>query len=152
VHEPEAQDGSHASDQRSLHEPYELPITVRADDIDELGHVNNVVYLRWVQEAAIAHWRALATPEQQAAIAWVVARHEIDYKRAAKLGDALTARTWVGVASRRTFERHTEIQRTADGMVLARARTLWAPIDFRTGKVLDADADVRTRFSVGEGA
>jgi len=132
-------------------EPYTIPITVRADDIDELGHVNNVVYLRWVQEAAIAHWRALATPEQQAAIAWVVARHEIDYKHAAKLGDALTARTWVGVASRRTFERHTEILRV-DGKRLARARTLWVPIDFRTGKVLDADADVRARFSVGEGA
>jgi len=132
-------------------EPYTIPITVRADDIDELGHVNNVVYLRWVQEAAIAHWRVLATPEQQAAIAWVVARHEIDYKHAAKLGDGITARTWVGVASRRTFERHTEILRV-DGKRLARARTMWVPIDFRTGKVLDADADVRARFSVGEGA
>ena len=129
------------------HASFDLPLAVRPDDIDELGHVNNVVYLRWVQEVAIAHWRALATPEQQADVGWVVARHEIDYRHPAMPGDGLTARTWVGVATRRTFERHTEIRR-ADEKLLARARTLWVPIDFRTGKVLDVGPDVRERFSV----
>lgn len=129
------------------HPPFELSLAVRPDDIDELGHVNNVVYLRWIQEAATAHWRAHATPAQQAAVGWVVARHEIDYKHPAMPGDAILARTWVGVASRRTFERHTEILR-ADARLLARARTLWVPIDVRTGKVLEVGADVRERFSV----
>jgi acyl-CoA thioester hydrolase len=131
-------------------EPFSLPILVRPADIDELGHVNNVVYLRWVQDAAIAHWRHAATPEEQSGILWVVARHEIDYKHPAVLGDALTARTWVGAASRRSFERNTAITRDRDGRLLARARTFWVPIDAATGRVMHVGADVRARFSVGE--
>ena len=61
-------------------ESFELAITITPEDIDELGHVNNVVYLRWVQETAVAHWRAAATPAQQAEVVWVVVRHEIEYK------------------------------------------------------------------------
>lgn len=130
---------------------FELPIEIRGDDIDRLGHVNNVVYLRWIQDAAIAHWRVLATPEQQTAVAWVVMRHEIDYKRPARLGDGIIARTWVGAASRNTFERHTEILRATDRKVLVQARTLWCPIDPTTGRPVQVSADIRARFSVGEG-
>jgi len=129
-------------------ERFEVPIQVQAGDIDELGHVNNVVYLRWVQEAAVAHWRAAATAAQQAAVAWVVVRHEVDYKLAARMGDGVVARTWVGTASTFTFERHTEILRAADRSLLARARTLWCPIDMRTGRPIRVDAEVRERFSV----
>ena len=132
-------------------EGFELPIEIRPDDIDVLGHVNNVVYVRWIQEAAIAHWRVLATPEQQAEVAWVVVRHEIDYKRPARLGDGIIARTWVGAASRNTFERHTEIRRAADGKVVVEARTLWCPIDAQTGRPKQVSAEVRARFSVPEG-
>jgi len=138
------------SDATTPVEPFTIPITVQPADIDELGHVNNVVYLRWVQDAAVAHWRAAATPAQQAAIAWVVVRHEIDYKHAAVLGDRLTAKTWVGPASRLAFERNTTITRERDGRIVAKARTLWVPIDFATGKVMEVGADVRARFSVGE--
>jgi acyl-CoA thioester hydrolase len=130
---------------------FELPIEIQSDDIDRLGHVNNVVYLRWVQEAAIAHWRVLATPEQQTTVAWVVVRHEIDYKRPARPGDQVVARTWVGLASRNSFERHTEILRAADRKVLAQARTLWCPIDPQTGRPVQVAPDIRARFSVGEG-
>jgi acyl-CoA thioester hydrolase len=129
-------------------EPFELPIDVRPEDIDELGHVNNVVYLQWVQEAAVAHWRAAATPEQQAGLVWVVVRHEIDYRRPAMPGDAIIARTWIGTASRRDFDRHTEIIRAADRKVLARARTVWCPIDPATGRLAQVGDDVRRRFSV----
>jgi len=129
-------------------EPFELPIAIQGDDIDRLGHVNNVVYLRWIQDAAIAHWRVLATPEQQTAVAWVVVRHEIDYKRPARPGDAILARTWVGLASRNTFERHTEILRAADRKVLAQARTLWCPVDPQTGRAIPVSEEVRARFSV----
>jgi len=128
-------------------ERFELPIRVQPDDIDVLGHVNNVVYLRWVQDIAVAHWQAAATPEQQETLIWVVVRHEIDYKHPAMAGDEVLARTWVGVASRRTFERHTEISR-ADGRLLARARTLWCPLDPATYRPATVSADVRARFSV----
>ena len=131
-------------------DPYELPIEIRPQDIDRLGHVNNVVYVEWIQAAAIAHWRVLATPAQQAEVAWVVVRHEIDYKRPARPGDGIVARTWVGLASRNTFERHTEILRAADRKVLARARTLWCPVDPKTGRPVPVSSDIRDRFSTGE--
>ena len=127
--------------------PFELPIQVQPSDIDELGHVNNVVYLRWVQDAAVAHWRSAATPQQVAEVLWVVVRHEIDYKHPARRDDALVARTWVGAATPRTFERHTEILRGADRRVLARARTLWVPVAPDTLRPMHVGDEVRERFS-----
>jgi acyl-CoA thioester hydrolase len=127
---------------------FDLPLSVAAGDIDDLGHVNNVVYLLWVQDAAIADWSAAATAEQQAEVAWVAIRHEIDYKHPAMPGDAIVARTWVGTADSHRFERHTEIRRAADGRVLARARTLWCPIHRATGRLTRVSDEVRARFSV----
>lgn len=129
-------------------ERFELSLEIRPADIDELGHVNNVVYLRWVQEVATAHWRSAATAAQQAHVAWVAMRHEIDYKHAALPGDALVARTWVGAADSHRFERHTEIVRSRDQRVLARARTLWCPVSRATGRLMRVDDEVRARFSV----
>ena len=127
--------------------PFELDLEVRPEDIDQLNHVNNVVYLRWVQEAAVAHWTAAAAPEAQAALFWVVVRHEIDYKRPALLGDAIIARTWVGPATQLAFERNTEILRGRDRALLARARTLWCPMDMATGRPAQVGAGVRAAFS-----
>jgi len=132
----------------NAHAPYELSLDVLPEDIDQLNHVNNVVYLRWVQEAAIAHWTAKAPREAQEALFWVVVRHEIDYKRPALPGDAIIARTWVGPASQRTFERNTEILRAGDRTLLARARTLWCPMDLRTGRPTHVSDEVRAAFSV----
>ena len=130
---------------------HELPLIAAAADIDELGHVNNIVYLRWVQEAAVAHWRALAPADAQAGLAWVVLRHEIDYSRAAMLGDELLARTWVGAAEGLSFERHTEIVRRRDARMLARARTLWCPVDMVSGRPRRVGEDVRRLFSSMDG-
>src|SRR5688500_20376886 len=80
--------------------PFELAITVQPMDIDGQGHVNNVVYLRWMQEAAEAHWDAKATAELKTRVNWVVTRHEVDYKAPAFAGERLVARTWVGEPSR----------------------------------------------------
>jgi acyl-CoA thioester hydrolase len=133
------------------HERFAVPILVRPEAIDELGHVNNVIYVRWIQDAAVAHWRALATPEEQAAWAWVVVRHEIDYRRAARLGEELVAETWVGTATSRSFDRHTEILLAPDRKVLVRARTVWCPIDPGTGKPKQVSGDARARWSVLQG-
>ena len=129
-------------------EAFELTMAVEPVDIDQLGHVNNVTYLRWVQEAAVAHWTAAAPATDQAKLLWVVVRHEIDYKQPAFLGDRIVARTWVGSASRIRFERFTELLRARDGSVLAKARTLWCPIDSRTGKPVGVSPEVRACFSV----
>ncbi len=128
-------------------EAFELPLAVEAADIDALGHVNNVVYLRWVQEAAVAHWNALAPEADRRKLRWIVLRHEIDYKQPARLGETIVARTWVGAASRLRFERHTELLRASDRSLLARALTVWCPIDAGTGRPAAVSAEVRARFS-----
>jgi acyl-CoA thioester hydrolase len=116
-------------------------------DIDEQNHVNNTVYLRWVQDVATAHWKSLAGAEAQTAIGWVVLRHEIDYRSPASLEDEILLRTWVGKASRLKFERFTEIHRKIDNRLLAQGRTLWVPIDVRTGKPTRVSSELRAQFS-----
>jgi len=128
--------------------PFEMKVRVAASDIDEQNHVNNTVYLRWVQDAAVAHWRAMASAAAQREIGWVVVRHEIDYKAPGSLGDEVVLRTWVGEATRLRFERLTEILRKSDQRLLATARTLWVPINATTGKPMRVSAEVREQFSV----
>ncbi len=137
-------------DSNPAHERFELRVEIEPADIDQLGHVNNVVFLRWVQDAAVAHWRAVAPAVDQAKLRWVVVRHEIEYKRPAFVSDQIIACTWVGTAKRRAFERHTELRRASDQRLLARARTVWCPIDADTGKPTDVSSEVRFRFSVPE--
>ena len=126
---------------------FERDVTIAPDDIDGLGHVNNVVYLRWAQDVAIAHWEAAATPDQHAQLAWVALRHEIDYKHPALPGDAVLASTWVGTADAVRFERFVEILRAHDRKLLAAVRTLWCPISRATGRVTRVDDAVRRVFS-----
>jgi len=126
---------------------FEMTVSVSTGDIDEQNHVNNTVYLRWVQGVATAHWQAVASPEAQETIGWVVLRHEIDYKTPAALGDKIILRTWVGKATRLTFERFTEIRRNGDGQLLSKARTLWCPINAQTGRPIRVPAEVRVQFS-----
>lgn len=127
--------------------PFEQLVRVAAEDLDERAHVNNVVYVRWVQQIAVAHWRAIAPPDDQAAIAWVVLRHEVDYAYPALQDDEIVLRTWVGAASGLSFERHTEIVRARDRKLLARARTLWCPVDANTGRPRRVGDQVRRLFS-----
>ncbi len=126
---------------------FEMTVPVLPGDIDEQNHVNNTVYLRWVQGVAMAHWRAIASSVTQEAIGWVVVRHEIDYKTPATLDDEIVLCTWVGKASRLTFERFTEIRRKSDRQLLSTARTLWCPINTQTGRPVRVSAEVRAQFS-----
>jgi len=127
---------------------FELELAIASSDIDALGHVNNVTYLRWVQEIATAHWKSAASAVDQARTRWVVLRHEIDYKLAAYPSDRIIARTWVGSATRIRFERFTEILRAADRELLAQARTMWCSVDAKTLRPAAVSAEVRAVFSV----
>ena len=133
-------------------EPMERIVPVAPEDIDPLGHVNNVVYLRWAQDVAVAHWQAGAPAGAQERLIWVVLRHEVDYKHPARLGDEVKVRTWVGTASRFRFERLTEMTRVQDGRLLARVRTLWCPLDRQTGRPTEVGPEVRALFSTGSGS
>jgi acyl-CoA thioester hydrolase len=130
--------------------PFELPIRVEPADIDALGHVNNIVYLRWVQDVAKAHWYSAAPAEDQAGLVWMVVRHEIDYLSPAVADDELILRTWVGGAAGLRFDRHTEVLRGADRKPLAKAKTVWVPIDQATGRPKRVSERVRKMFSVPE--
>ena len=131
---------------------FEMAIAVEPADIDALGHVNNVVYLRWVQDIAIAHWQAAASAADKAKLLWIVVRHEIDYKQPARLGNGSLARTWGGAATRIKLERHTELRRASDGVLLAKALTVWCPIDAVTGKLANVSPEVRAVFSTSKEA
>lgn len=125
---------------------FEIPIVVRPADIDDNDHVNNVIYLHWVQDVAIGHWLARSSEAMRAQYAWVATRHELDYKKEARLGDAIVARTWIGTVDSRRFERHTEIVRTSDDAVLARGRTLWCLINRATGKITRITPEILACF------
>ncbi|HEX4629427.1 MAG TPA: thioesterase family protein [Chthoniobacterales bacterium] len=127
--------------------PFEMPIDVQPADIDRQNHVNNTVYVRWIQEIATAHWNATAPVPARDEIGWVVLRHEIDYKSPLGLGDQIVLRTWVGKATRVTFERFVEILRQPDRKLMASARTLWVPINPETAKPIRVPPEVRERFS-----
>ena len=128
-------------------QPFELTLRVQPGDVDGLRHVNNVNYFRWVQQVAEAHWSALAPPADQQRVAWIVLRHEIDYKRPALGGEDLVARTWVGTATGLCYERHTQIIRVANREILAVARTLWCPIDRQSHRPTRISSAARALFS-----
>lgn len=126
--------------------PFDLSLRVEPADIDGLGHVNNIVYVRWIQDVAAAHWLSLTTEEDRSRTAWVVLRHEIDYKSPAREGDAVVARTRAEVASAATCERHTEILRAGDFGLLAQARTLWCAVDPATGRARRILPEIKAMF------
>jgi len=132
----------------SAAEIFQMSIPVVPSDIDNMQHVNNVAYLRWVQDVAVSHWRALATPAEQQEVLWVVVRHEIDYKCPAVLGDEVLAKTWVGPARGLKFLRHTELCRSTDGTLLAKALSTWCPVNAITKRPTLVSDEVRRRFSV----
>lgn len=108
--------------------------TPAPDDIDANGHVNNVVYLRWAQEMAIAHWALRAPPDEQSRWAWIVVRHEVDYRRALLPGETAQARTWVDTeAEGPRFGRYVRID-GPDGAMCAQAYTTWVLVDAATGR------------------
>ena len=114
--------------------PFSHHVTARSEHIDELGHVNNAVWVQWIQDLAVAHWNAVADPAHIQAFIWVVIRHEIDYLRPALEGDVVTGRTWIEEGPKGArFNRYMEFA-GADGKPRIRAKTTWAMIDRETGR------------------
>jgi acyl-CoA thioester hydrolase len=121
---------------------FSITIHVTKNDIDELGHVNNVVYVRWVQEVAAAHWDSLASSETKQKYVWVVLRHEIDYLSAAFENDSLIATTWVGESNGARSERFVQITHPKNGKLIAKAKTIWCMLDGATMRPKRVDEEV----------
>ncbi|WP_118857884.1 acyl-CoA thioesterase [Sphingomonas mesophila] len=129
---------------------YEHRITALPEHIDELGHVNNAVWVQWIQEVALAHWYSVADPAHQDDYIWVVVRHEIEYLRAVKAGETVTGRTWVGEAPKGArFDRLMEFVGD-DGKPRVRARTTWAIIDKASGRPIRVPPAVIAPFTGGD--
>ncbi|HEX5183091.1 MAG TPA: thioesterase family protein [Allosphingosinicella sp.] len=145
---------------------FERRIVATAADADALGHVNNAVWVRWIQDMATAHWEAVAPAEHRDSHVWVVTRHEMKrppyppdtaeqcgalftssyYLRAVLPGETLIGRTWVGEAPKGArFDRHVEFVGD-DGRPRVRAKTIWAIIDRATGRPVRVPAEVAAPF------
>ena len=115
---------------------FRLPFTACDEDIDENGHVNNAVWVRWIQEIATAHWQAVAPPEHQIAYSWVVTRHCVDYRGNISSGETTTGETWVDVPPQGArFDRNVRFL-APDGRVVVEAVTTWALLDRPSGRLL----------------
>lgn len=120
--------------------------TPTPEDIDANGHVNNVVYVRWIQDMATSHWDARQPAEEQSRWAWIVLRHEIDYRRALMPGETATARTWVAETPEGPrFDRFVRID-GPDGAMCAQARTVWCMIEQATGRPKRVMPEIVARF------
>lgn len=117
---------------RADREIFELPLEVRPEHIDENGHVNNVVYVGWLQDAGTAHWNARFDADARTKWSWVGVRHEIDYFRPL-MPDAVgvKARTWVGDPQGPRFNRYVRIE-DADGKLCAQGVTEWVLVDAKS--------------------
>jgi acyl-CoA thioester hydrolase len=119
---------------------------VSAEDIDAQGHVNNVAYVRWIQDVAVAHWLSVTTEDIREKYTWMLTRHEINYKKQTFAGDEVTATTWVGEPTRISWERFTEIRRGED--LLVQAKSTWCPIDRQTTKPTRITLELRDLFQM----
>ncbi|MFA9201147.1 MAG: acyl-CoA thioesterase [Cypionkella sp.] len=114
--------------------------------IDELGHVNNAVWVTWIQDIATAHWSAVAAPEHVDRYVWVVTRHEIDYRGNIAAGESAFAETWIPQGPRGAqFDRCVEF-RSAAGKRLVAARSTWAMLDKASGRLVRVPPEVAAPF------
>ncbi len=117
-------------------------------DFDEMGHVNNAVYLRWAQEIAVRHWTLVAPETMTRRWLWVVLRHEIDYRDAIIPGDAVIARTWLGAAEGPRFDRFIDIRKPDAARAAAAVKSTWVLIDSGTRRPRRVGRDILDAFGV----
>jgi acyl-CoA thioester hydrolase len=106
---------------------FELKIKVTSEYIDDLNHVNNVVYIQWMDKVAFEHWEFLTQKDPLPQYIWVVLKHEVDYLKQAVLGDIITVKTWVGETKGFKSERLMEFYK--NNQLLVKAKTVWGMLD-----------------------
>ena len=125
---------------------FELAIPVGDDDIDALGHVSNIAYVRWIQDAAVAHSHAVGLDFEayrKLGAIFVIRRHEIDYLRPVLRSDRVQARTWMDTLMAAKCTRLTELRRASDGQLVAKSSTTWGFVDATNGRPTRIPSEVR---------
>jgi len=133
------------SPKKSVSFTYTLKVEPR--HIDTLMHVNNVVYLQWVNDISEKHWDELAKHGLKEKYVWVVLRHELDYLNEAVLGDELILHTWIGESKGVKSVRHVEISKGE--MLLLRAASTWCLIDAKTLRPTRIKNDILDILNLG---
>lgn len=111
---------------------FRIKITVKPEHLDDVQHVNNVIYVQWMEDIARQHWNTFVSEELQQNVLWMIKRHEIDYINQAFLNDDLEMHTWTGDYTNVTWKRHYEIIRIADNKKIISAASIWIPLDRKT--------------------
>jgi acyl-CoA thioester hydrolase len=130
---------------------YVQRFAVPPDAIDVNGHVNNLAYLRWMQDIATAHSTACGWPLArylETRTSWVVRSHHIDYERPAFAGEALTALTWIRAFGARSSPRRYAFWRARDRAMIAKAETTWVFVDGARGKPARIPDEFRAAFEL----
>lgn len=127
---------------------YEHEFDVPADAIDENGHVNNVEYVRWMQDAGVRHFTSVGgnAVMQAAGAIWVARSHHVEYLRPALSGERIRVRTWVQDLRRVKSTRKYEFIRPTDGKLLARGETEWVFVDAKTGRPRSIPPEIQSLF------
>ena len=125
---------------------FSYTLTVLPEHLDEMQHVNNVVYVGLMQDVANKHWDSIPLTEAEREVMWVVRRHEIDYLNQAFLHDCLQISTWTGEHSTVSWTRHCEIVRIADQKKIITSKSVWVLLDKQSGKPKRIDEKILNRF------
>jgi acyl-CoA thioester hydrolase len=122
-------------------------IKVEPQHLDDVQHVNNVIYVQWMQDIASMHWDAFASDKLKDEVLWMIKRHEVDYYNQAFLHDELQMTTWTGVYTNVTWKRHYEIIRPADNKKIIIAASVWIPLDRKTQRPRRIDDELINMFA-----
>lgn len=127
-------------------EKFQKPFSAEARHIDELGHVNNAVWVEWIQDIATSHWAAVAPDDQRERFIWVVTRHEIDYRGNIGPGETASGETFLPAPpTGARFDRRVDF-RDESGKVIVSANTTWAMIDRSSGRLARVREEVLAPF------
>ncbi|HNP23753.1 MAG TPA: acyl-CoA thioesterase [Panacibacter sp.] len=126
---------------------YKKTIIVQPQHLDEVQHVNNVIYVQWMQDIAAEHWNTFVSEKLKNEVLWMIKRHEVDYFNQAFLGDELQMETWTGDYTNVTWKRHYGIIRPADNKKIISAASVWIPLDRKTQRPKKIDEEMINMFA-----
>lgn len=135
---------------RVMARTYSMTFTARPQDIDELGHVNNSVWVQWMERIATEHWRSHADPADVADYLWVVSRHEIDFRGNIGCGETAISRTWIATPPKGArFDRTIQFV-DESGRAIVTAQTTWVIIDAETHRPVRVPRRIADHFLIEE--
>ena len=125
----------------------EKEIAVSENDLDDLNHVNNVIYIHWVQEIAKNHWKSLVSNEIIKNYYWVLLEHQIKYLNPALLNDKIMIKTYIEKTEGIRSNRIVEIYNSNNDKLLVKSKTIWCLINAKTNKPNRITDEIRKAFN-----